>query len=807
VSVLTAFEEQLQFPLDGFQKEAMAVIESGQSVVVCAPTGAGKTIIAEFAAQMALERGKKIFYTTPLKALSNQKLFDFKALYGEQNVGLLTGDMSLNREAMIVVMTTEVFRNMLYGVHEDSTLMDQVGYVVLDECHYMNDADRGTVWEESIIYCLESIQIIALSATVANAQELTDWINEVHHDTRLISSDFRPVPLRFSYYNRETLLPLFEAPGRMNKKLKFDQKGNRFSKDQKQFRPNLLIREMQERQMLPAIFFTFSRKGCDRNLSDTKTLRLLNDLERRQINQKVDEFVAQNPFIANSPYLPAIRNGFASHHAGLLPALKILVESLFQMGLIKVVFATETLAAGINMPARSTVITAISKRTNDGHRVLTASEFLQMSGRAGRRGLDEVGYVVLVSTPFQGASDAALLASSPADPLNSQFTPTYGMVLNLLQRHTMEEARFLISKSFGQFTAERRLGPILNEVTKRSAELNHYLNFECPAEVDDKGFHGYLKSRQMSYDSKKQLQILQSQVKRYGNEPGLQEALTKERAKLDNLAKTLNSSPCDGCHLLKDHQRNEERVHRLQKQLKYLNQNLDTERDVYWRTFFNLSELLKHLNHLTPEGKPTPLGWVTSQIRAENELYLSELIHHGVLETESPESLAAVMCALVNDSTRDNLFVRFSLSPECRGLLTDIEKHRKRLDKLQKQYRIDTPLLLNPIASPLVEAWCQQLPWQKLIQETNLDEGDLVRLLRRTADLLRQLSRISAIPEALSKKAKEAYILLYRDPIQEIDWVDSALPNAETNEAKEVLKKDFQPGLSPLNQAADEGSD
>ncbi|MBY0403886.1 MAG: DEAD/DEAH box helicase, partial [Cyanobacteria bacterium] len=423
-----------------------------------------KTIIAEYAASQAIERGVKMFYTTPLKALSNQKYFDLKNRYGEQNVGLLTGDLSLNREARIVVMTTEVFRNMLYGLNEDRSLLANIGYAVLDECHFMNDAERGTVWEESIIYCPPSIQLIALSATVANADELTNWIDEVHHNTKLIVSDVRPVPLRFSYYTRESLLPLFEAPGRMNKKLKLDLKGNKFSKTTKSFRPNLLIEEMFQKEMLPGIFFTFSRKGCDQYLRDTRTLRLLNAAEKEILNRKIEDFLVQNPFLESNPMLEYIRNGFASHHAGLLPGLKHLVESLFQQGLIKVVFATETLAAGINMPARSTVITAISKRTNEGHRLLTASEFLQMSGRAGRRGLDPVGYVVVVSSPFRGAQEAATLASSLADPLNSRFTPTYGMVLNLLQKFTVEEAKFLISKSFGQFTSERRLLPLKREI-------------------------------------------------------------------------------------------------------------------------------------------------------------------------------------------------------------------------------------------------------------------------------------------------------------------------------------------------------
>jgi superfamily II RNA helicase len=771
---MESFLNQLNFELDTFQLEALQTIHQGHSVVVCAPTGSGKTIIAEFAATEAIDKGVKLFYTTPLKALSNQKYFDLKNRFGEQNVGLLTGDISINREARIVVMTTEVFRNMLYGLNEDRTLMQNVGYVVLDECHFMNDAERGTVWEESIIYCPESIQIIALSATVANAQELTNWINQVHHDTRLISSDVRPVPLKFSYYNREKLMQLFEAPGRLNKLLKNEHRGNRMANNVKMFRPNHLIAQMNEKEMLPAIFFTFSRKGCDKYLRETRGLQLLTPEQRVILKDKVAEFVAQNPFLANNPMLEYIENGFASHHAGLLPGLKMLVESLFQQGLIQVVFATETLAAGINMPARSTVITSISKRTNEGHRMLTASEFLQMSGRAGRRGLDSVGYVVIVSSPYRGAHDAAVLASSPADGLNSQFTATYGMVLNLLQKYSLDEARYLISKSFGQFTAERRLKPTLKEIQQKSMELQHYVAFQCPADLTDGDFNKFLKSREMLVDSSKQVQILKGQVKRFGPSSELVQELEREKGKRDNLKQTVETMACYTCRILDEHKRNEDRIRRLQRQLKGLNSVYESEKDIYWRNFHNIAKLLQEAGHLDEATRPTPKGLLTAQIRSENEFFMSELIHKGLFDGLEPETLAGVLCALVNDSTRENLQTQLPLSPQGRESLEVILKEMKRVHKLQEKHRVQVPLNHNPIASGLVEAWCQNLPWDQLIAATNIDEGDLVRLTRRTADLLRQFSRIPDVPGSLAATARTALLLLYRDPIKELDITEES---------------------------------
>lgn len=770
---LADFQSQQAFSLDDFQTEAIETIAQGHSVVVCAPTGSGKTIIAEYAAMRALAEGKKLFYTTPLKALSNQKFYDLKARFGDGNVGLLTGDTSINRDARIVVMTTEIFRNMLYGVREESTLLNALGYVVLDECHYMNDSERGTVWEESIIYCPETVQVVALSATIANAQELADWINHVHHDTRLIWSDFRPVPLRFSYYDRERLMPLFEAPGRMNKKLKLDMKGQRFDKKRRLFRPNDLIIAMAERDMLPAIFFTFSRKDCDKHLEHTQILKLLNPEERKRINQLVDDYVAQHAFLENSRQIDFIRNGFASHHAGLLPGLKHLVETLFQQGLIKVVFATETLAAGINMPARSTVITKISKRTNDGHRMLTASEFLQMSGRAGRRGMDEVGYVVVVSSQYEGAQEAATLASSPADALNSQFTPNYGMVLNLLQRHTLEQAEYLIAKSFGQYTAARRLKPLEDSKTKHEDELQELLSFACPYDVSDKDFQGYLRAKTLVHETARFVRILQKQVKQHGPSPEMMKQLHHEQSKLGNLRATIENSPCEACHLLRKHERIDERIQREQRKLKTVNRLLKEEDNTYWRRFVNIYNLLRDTGYLNDSDQPTLRGALTAHLRTENEYALAEvLLAQDVLATLSPSQLAATLSALLNDSNRENLYVKLRLSAQATQALAQIEKLLKRVDRLQQKHHVDVGLVLNPIASALVEAWANGIDWERLTASTNIGEGDIVRMLRRTADILRQISRAEGVPEPLAQKARDALRLVYREPIKEVELAE-----------------------------------
>lgn len=772
---LPEFEQQLSFPLDDFQKDAMTQIENHNSIVVCAPTGSGKTVIAEFAAMRAISEGKRLFYTTPLKALSNQKYADLKAEYGEGNVGLLTGDSSVNRDARIVVMTTEIFRNMLYGQVEEDSLLNNLGYVVLDECHYMNDSERGTVWEESIIYCPETVQLIALSATVANAIELTDWINEVHHDTRLIWSDFRPVPLRFSFFDQGRLMPLFDAPGKMNRKLKLKIKGQRDPKGKRfGFRPNDLIVRMAEKEMLPAIFFTFSRKDCDQHLQFTSALNLLTAEEKREANAIVDAYVKQHPFLADSRSLPALRNGFGSHHAGLLPAMKHLVEVLFQKGLMKAVFATETLAAGINMPARSTVITKISKRTNDGHRMLTASEFLQMSGRAGRRGMDPVGYVIIVSSQYEGAREAAQLASSQADPLNSQFTPTYGMVLNLLQQYNLEKAEFLIRQSFGQFTSARRMKPLEESRIHYTEKLEELLSFQCPVEYGDKEFYAFLQSREMVYETKRFTRILEKQIKDHGSSPDIVKQLAHEQAKLKNLKSTQELTPCYRCNLLRKHQRIEEQVTRTQRKLKTIKHQLGDEKDTYWRQFMNLYSLLKEAGFVDENNQPTENGRMTAQLRTENEYAMSiVLTTPNLLDHLSAPQLAGVFSAMLNDSSRDNRYVRAKLSFEATETVYQIEKIYRHIELLQKQYNVEAPLTLNPVASSLVECWVNGYSWNKLISITNIGEGDIVRHLRRIADILRQVVRLPNLPSSLLFSAREALTLLDREPIKEVNSLET----------------------------------
>ncbi len=762
------------FELDDFQKEAINNIENGKSVVVCAPTGAGKTCIAQSAIHLALENNKRIFYTTPLKALSNQKYHDFSVQYGQENVGLLTGDTTINRDARIVVMTTEVFRNMLYGTTFGSLAdnLNDVKYVVLDEVHYMNDESRGTVWEESIIYCPTNIQIIALSATVQNSKQLTEWINTVHSRTEHVYTDFRPVPLRFYYYDSSkpnTVLPLMTPEGALNNKIRPESKFKYFNSKKTVKNPaSDIILALQEKNMLPAIYFTFSRKKCDENALKCSSIDLLTKEEAIRANEMVENYIQENPYLYNNPHIELVKRGIASHHAGLLPGWKNLVERMFQEGLIKVVFATETLAAGINMPARTTVISSISKRTDDGHRILTANEFLQMSGRAGRRGMDEIGYVVIVGTPFQTPEEVYNLATSDANPLESKFSPSYSMVLNLLQRFSLEEAKELILKTFGYFSSTDRITPLLNELKQYEETMQGCNNFKCPKKHTAADMDDYVKYKNLYVEHRTILKALRRQTKNQ-NAPEIIEYKQKTKELLDKM----HSYGCDMCKLYKKHKKEIELYKRYEKKAKKIKKEIEFQKDVYWQKFLSHKRILETTHNLF-EDYPTETGKITMGLRIENELFLSEIILSGLLDNLAPYELASVICAISTEEVRnlDNTPIK-PPSQNVRKILGKIKDIKRKIFLLERDNNIENNMNVNSEYSSLIEAWVLSKDedissieaWDKIFSDTEFTEGDVVRAFKRTIDVLRQLTVVENIQDSIAMTAKEAIKAINREPV------------------------------------------
>ena len=895
--------ELFPFPLDPFQLEAIDALNQGHSVVVSAPTGSGKTLVGEYAIHRALAHGRKVFYTTPLKALSNQKLRDFREQFGADQVGLLTGDLSLNREARIVVMTTEIFRNMLYAEidHPDNDPLEGVEAVVLDECHYMNDSQRGTVWEESIIHCPSSIQLVALSATVANAGQLTDWIEAVHGPTRLVLSDHRPVPLQFSFCSAKGLHPLLNDEGtglHPNAKVWRPPKTTR-RKGPKTPRPPqpeaaplpFVVAQMAERDMLPAIYFIFSRRGCDKGVRDLGRVCLVTPAEQARIRARLEAFITATPeAVREGGHAEALLHGVAAHHAGVLPAWKELIEELFQQGLIKVVFATETLAAGINMPARTTVISALSKRTERGHRPLMGSEFLQMAGRAGRRGLDTQGYVVTVQGRFEGVREAGQLALAPADPLVSQFTPSYGMVLNLLQRYALPKAKELVERSFGRYLASLDLAADQAAIAELEAQLASLDTDGGDVPWDD--FEDYEKRRGALREERRLLRILQQQAEetlaheltlalqfasegtlisvkapqlrgqvtpavitakvdgpgqfplllcltdsniwillpcsavvslhaelaclqvkqldppdlrhsgelRHGNDSSAGLALAvaslarrhdmhtprydlagevqEQAGRVQALEEELELHPAhrwgDRRQLKKHRRRMEELTAEIEDRRRLLHHRANR----HWETVLSLIDILRFFGGLDgPDGlSPTEVGRTVAALRGDNELWLGLALMSGHLDELAPAELAAVLEAISTEVNRPDLWSAFPPPPAVEEALHDLRGLRRELLRQQENRQVVVPVWWEPELTGLVHAWAEGAAWGEVIAATSLDEGDVVRILRRTVDLLAQVPYAEAISDRLRSNARRALRAINRFPVCEVEDLLAGAP-------------------------------
>ncbi len=486
--VRAAFVASLGFELDRFQTEGLDALDRHQSVVVAAPTGSGKTVVAEYAVARARAEGAKAFYTTPLKALSNQKYAELVRRHGAASVGLLTGDNAINGDAPIVVMTTEVLRNMIYA---GAGALVGLRYVVLDEVHYLQNAYRGPVWEEVIIHTPPEVDLVCLSATVSNAEELADWIRTVRGDTTTVIEDRRPVELHDLYLlgdrtaDRLLLVPTLVDGGPNAEASALDSKASRLPGPRGRQRNRLFtprraetIELLEDHGMLPVITFIFSRAACDDAVAQCRREghRLTTADERRQIRAVAEAHVEALSdedlrLLDYGTWLAGLEAGYAAHHAGMVPPFKEAVEACFALGLVKAVFATETLSLGINMPARSVVIEKLTKFTGERHEFLTPGEYTQLTGRAGRRGIDEVGYAVVLWSPYVPFDQVAGLAGARSYALTSSFRPTYNMAANLVRRYAPDVAHHLLNLSFAQYRADGDVVRLETQLERSSVAL------------------------------------------------------------------------------------------------------------------------------------------------------------------------------------------------------------------------------------------------------------------------------------------------------------------------------------------------
>ena len=762
------FAESFDFPLDDFQIQSLHCVEDGRGLLVAAPTGAGKTVVGEFAAFLALEKGKKCFYTTPIKALSNQKFAEFVAKFGDENVGLLTGDTNINSEAPILVMTTEVLRNMLYA---GSSTLTNLQSVVMDEVHYLADKFRGAVWEEVLIHLMESVQVISLSATVSNAEEFGEWLGTVRGGTDVIVSEIRPIPLYQHVLIGNRLVDLFKEQGKINPELlaleresmrkikmprhrreRFDESENKLSRPE-------IIETLDRQGLLPAITFIFSRAACDAAVKQCviSGLRLTNTQERKEIvdtANRLNANLAQEDLdiLGYDEWLDALERGIAAHHAGLLPSFKETVEDLFKRGLVKAVFATETLALGINMPAKTVILEKLTKWNGEAHVPITPGEYTQLTGRAGRRGIDIEGNAIVQWAPTIDSAMVAGLASTRTYPLRSSFTPTYNMAINLINRFGRERARGSLESSFAQFQADRAVVGLVRQIKKNEIAIAE-LMADVNCHLGD--FSEYARMRS---DIKEIERLLSKRDSRRTVDQKQRRYLESE---IEGLRKGLRSHACHSCNDRESHARIAERAERIRRESEGLRARVENRTHVIAKTFDRICDVLTHLNYI--EGERTlEQGKILSKVYAESDLLLTEAIRRGVLNSLSAPELVAVASAVIFQSrTVENYAPKMPHNNVAQALVSLVSIWSE-LEEIEERFGVKTQREPDFGFAFISYKWAQGNSLQSVLKGSDMSVGDFVRSTKQLIDLLTQIA--GASPD-LRKTCRDAVTRLDRGVI------------------------------------------
>lgn len=781
-----SFLELIDFALDPFQEQACNALAQGKGVLVAAPTGAGKTIVGEFAIHLAIEKNQKVFYTTPIKALSNQKFAELVARYGAGRVGLLTGDTNTNSEAQIVVMTTEVLRNMIYA-NSDSLI--ELGYVVMDEVHYLADRFRGAVWEEVILHLPKDVKLVSLSATVSNAEEFGAWLEEVRGDTEIVVSEHRPVPLDQHVLFGDELMELFAAGSknqRVNAELvqkhssklriplgKYTKgkkpKGEldrRFSRIPKISKPEV-VEILEDNDLLPAIFFIFSRAGCDAAVRACHQygIRLTTREEQAEIRYLVEEKIASiaDEDLATLGYfewLSGLERGVAAHHAGMLPAFKEVVEELFLRKLVRVVFATETLALGINMPARTVVLERLDKFNGESRVQITPGEYTQLTGRAGRRGIDTLGHSVIQWSGNLDPASVAGLASKRSYPLVSPFKPTANMAVNLIDAFGRKRAREVLETSFAQFQADRSVVGLAKGIREKQISLDGYAkSMEC--HLGD--FFQYSSIRRELSDTEKLLS-----AGRVRGERGKDIRQTKGRSemerKLAELKVRMKTHPCHLCSHREAHSRWAERWWQLHRETQGILDQIEGRTNLVASTFDKICDLLIELEYLDDSDadlRVTESGKMLARIYGERDLLVAEALRLKIWDRLDAPSLAAMAAALVYEPRRDDEnFEPRAVKGNFQESFTKTQILWDELEALSKKYRLQRSSRLEMDLSYPIYRWATGAKLDLVLESADLLPGDFIRWSKQIIDLLEQLAKASE--EAMSSKAKDAIDLVKR---------------------------------------------
>lgn len=861
------FEKSLPFEVDDFQDEALQGLEEGDNVLVAAPTGAGKTVVADFAVFLAQHRNMKAFYTTPIKALSNQKYHDLVKIYGKENVGLLTGDISINSEANIVVMTTEVLRNMLY---ERSVTLDALRYVVLDEIHFLGDPFRGQVWEEVIIHLPRRVKIVGLSATVSNIEDFGAWIQSVRGKTRLIVSEHRPVPLEQSVIlqaspekepeiydlegqgegpanvNPELLQRLRELNHRAavrRSALEASQGGPRRGRHGRgyargrargraarheerslagpvrryyPFRPDV-VDELDYRGFLPAIYFIFARKGCELAVEEciNAGLTLTTEQEARRIGEIADTMVAGTlstqdlKALGYSSFRFALEHGFAAHHAGMVALFREIVETCFEQGLIKVVFATETLALGINMPARSVVIEKLDKFNGVARVPLTPGQYTQLTGRAGRRGIDTLGHAIVVDQDGLDPAALAALSSRRVYPLHSSFSPSFNMAVNLLDHMDYDDARHTLDKSFAQWEANEDSSQLEEQIESVKEEIEGYdANLECRYG----NIHEFLLLRQRLTDlqrgERRKLKHTQfrTQLERKKAFARLEEEISRTRRQERN-------HPCNQCPDLQRHLRWGRRWLSAHKRLTRLEDQYRSRTGIVSRRFELICSVLLELGYLQGEDAAhavlTAKGRILRRLYTEKDLLLAQCLEEHVFDGCDPQQLAAIVSSFIYEPRKaesgrfPSHFPGGKKGAIC-SRVRQMEDIWDSLDYIVEQAGLNPLDQLQYGITGAIYDWSAEKPLLEVLRDIDIQPGDFVRTCKRLCDVLGQIrdacarqvlddphSSDAASWDRLSRTADEAYSIINRGVVS-YSGTDTDEDNEDGNQTGDHQDEDWR---------------
>ena len=750
------------FELDRFQEEAINAIDQSHSVVVTAPTGAGKTVIAEYVVETCIRMGRRVIYTAPIKALSNQKYRDFYQQYGDA-IGIVTGDVTLNASAQVLLMTTEIFRNTIF---DDITRLEGIEYVIFDEIHYINDIERGTVWEESIIFAPQHIKFVCLSATIPNIGQFAEWMRSVRNGKiEVVEDTERPVPLEHRLYlegygigNIGSLRGIREEidiAGFHNQSVD----GIVASKFPDIVRADL-VQHIQKKHRLPCLYFCFSRKGCVQNAEHYASHNFLAPKDRDEILRTFDSLCARYSIRGEKnieEFRRLVSKGVVYHHAGMLPTLKEVVEHLFASGQIQLLFTTETFAVGINMPVCTAVFDSLEKYDGVNFRYLKTREYHQMAGRAGRRGIDSVGYVYARVNPrFADVDQVQRIISDEIEPIESQFNLSYSSILNLYDKHG-EDIFDVCTSSLSNFQNYERIGEIDSKLKGLKKVFRRLPHPECIHEGVDASeqISGYSRLLGRLEENSHLLRMQRAEVKRKQRGRGSQKLrlkkLTRIKRQLRSIEFTKRENLCCGCKQLKLCLNRHQKIEKSAEHIRGLQDRRAYFKNYQRNQIANRLKVLEKLGYIDDSGL-LPRGGVASQIYGY-EIQITQLLFNGYFESAFEDQINVLIMAIVCESRKDLQHYRKLKDKRLLQLLREVDGEIEHVRALERRFRVveEIPKLETKLNTAIL-AWSRGCDFEDLHQYVHLADGDFVRSFRLVIDLLRQMRRAMVGHTALLDK-------------------------------------------------------